>query len=70
MQQTNNVKQRQHGTAEHKNNRLSKQQDSDARKKDRCKYRIIGKEEAILDLVHKFHTAISQARSGIHMHML
>ena len=51
MQQTNNVKQRQHETAEHKNTRLSKQQDSGARKKNCCKHRINGNDEAILDLV-------------------
>ena len=63
MQQANNVKQRKYETAENKNNRLSKQQDSDARKKNRCKHRINKNDEAILDLVHKFHIAI-------HLHML
>ena len=70
MQQTNNVKQRQHETAEHKNTRLSKQQDSDGRKKNRCKHRINGNDEAILDLVHKFHITVSQGPLYICWHML
>ena len=60
VQQANNVKQTQHETLQHKNNRLSKQQDSDARRKNLCNHSINGNDEAILDLVHKFHIAVSQ----------